>query len=638
MKSLSISRGVYRTAGRDCRELIFFTLLALSLFLKFYFLEYELSEHVRRAPLSVASSAALAAFAAAAASLFWRRGRLAAALLLDLGLTALLVADLLYMRYYSDLFSFHNLGLSSQLGEISDSVFALFSPHDLLYFIDMPLLFGYYRIFGRISVRPFFRRLTLRRLAGTLLFSALLLSVFAFHIYSYNRLVPGVLRSMWDRPAICCNIGALSYHAADGWNTLRDKLSLRALGDAEADELRLWYENTVRNRPRPAGLFGAEHGKNLIVIQAESLQSFVVGLKVGGREVMPNINAFAREASLSAEAYSQTASGNSSDAEFLVNAALYPAASGVAYTRFAGNRYRALPHALKEAGYITLAMHGDRPGFWNRAHMYPALGFDRFISKKDYVNDEIIGLGLSDRSFFRQSLAMLEAEKKPFYAFMITLTSHYPFSFAELIRQADFDPGAETEGAVLRSYLAAIHYFDREFGAFIDGLKRSGLYGRSVIVLYGDHAAVPRWDSEALSKLLGTDLSKDHNWRRVNSVPLIINAPGVKKLPRDEKMALGLVNLPSSLAALLGVDFSDGLGESIFSGRADAPVIFRNGSYVTGDIFVEPANGRAVNIKSGEAADYADFSALTEESAKILHVSDMILEYDLLRRFDGGAR
>ncbi|MFR5879581.1 MAG: hypothetical protein ACLUEQ_01575 [Cloacibacillus evryensis] len=37
----------------------------------------------------------------------------------------------------------------------------------------------------------------------------------------------------------------------------------------------------------------------------------------------PNLNAFVREASLASNVYNQTGSGNSSDAEFLANAALY---------------------------------------------------------------------------------------------------------------------------------------------------------------------------------------------------------------------------------------------------------------------------------------------------------------------------
>ncbi len=628
MNHLLESRVVYRVAGRDYRELIFFSFMAAALFIKFYFLEYEISRFVVRFPLSVAASAAISAAAVISVSLFWRRGRLPLALLLDFLLTGLVITDLLHMRYYSDLFTFHNLGLSAQVGEVSESVFALFSPRDLLYFIDIPLLYGYYRIFRRISVHPFFRRITSRRAAWSLLLFAAAAGVVAFHIAGYSKKVPGVLRSMWDRPAVCSNVGALTYHLADSWNTLTDWICRRPLSEAEMEDIREWYEEHLSKQRRPQGIFGVAEGRNLIVLQVESLQSFVVGLKVGGREVTPNLNAFIKEASLASEAYSQTGAGNSSDAEFLANASFYPAASGVAFTRFAGNRYAALPKALLDCGYRTLAMHGDRAGFWNRGRMYPALGFERFVSKKDYVNDESIGMGLSDKSFFRQSVEMLSKEPQPFYSFMVTLTSHYPFSFPKLLAQAGFDTG-EYSGTVVGSYLSAIHYFDREFGAFIKGLKKAGLYDKSVIALYGDHNAIPRWDSPTLSRLLGIDFTKDHHWRYVQRVPLVINVPGVKKLAWNQKMALGLANLPRTLALLLGVDFESGLGSDIFD-AAEAPVIFRNGSYVVGKIFVEPAKKSAVHVESGEARDYAAYAEMTERVRKTLDVSDKILEYDLM--------
>ena len=134
MNHLLNSRAVYRAAGRDYRELIFFSFMILAIFLKFYFLEYEVSRAVTRVPFSVAASLAIAAALVLPASLFWHRGRLALSLLLDFMLTALVITDILHMRYYSDLFTFHNLGLSAQVGEVSESVFCLLytspSPRD----------------------------------------------------------------------------------------------------------------------------------------------------------------------------------------------------------------------------------------------------------------------------------------------------------------------------------------------------------------------------------------------------------------------------------------------------------------------------------------------------------------------------
>lgn len=631
MNYLGNSIAGYRAARGDRRELIFFVLWAFVIFLKFFGLECEVWGRLPRAPLAYALSASLCAAFAVALSLLSRRARFACALVLDFAFSALIVTDLLHLRFYSDLFTFHNFGLSGQVGDVSDSVFALLSPRDALYFCDIPLFFVYYLLAARLRAAPVFGALSPKRAAASCAALALSLGLFVVMLYGYDRRMPNALAAMWDRPAVCCNVGAMAYHAADARNVLRESFVRKKLSEDEivaaAEEFAAFRKKLAP--PYPAA-FGAARGKNLIMIQAESLQSFVVGLRVNGREVTPNLNRFAREASFAGDLYVQTGLGNSADAEFLANAGLYPARSGVAYIRFADRSYDALPRLLNANGYATLAMHGDRAGFWNRAHMYPALGFERFVSKKDYEVDEVFGLGLSDGSFFRQSLAMLEAQERPFYTFLVTLSSHYPFGFPELLKAAAFDQGGEAEGTILRSYLAAIHYFDREFGNFIDGLKSSGLYDESVIILYGDHAAIPKWDAASLSKLIGKDLDEEYEWREANRVPLMAHVPGGVKLPYVKGRALGQIDIPASAASLLGVEFVSGLGRNIFAPEPQSsPVIFRSGDYASGGTLVEPAKRAAVDLKDGSRRDYLPFLETSAECARELALSDKILEYGL---------
>ena len=638
MNYLENSISGYRSARGDRRELIFFVLWAFVIFLKFFGLECEVWGRLPRAPLAYALSASLCAAFAAVLSLHPRRVRFACALVLDFAFSALIVTDLLHLRFYSDLFTFHNFGLSGQVGDVSDSVFALLSPRDALYFCDIPLFFVYYLLAARLRAAPVFGALGPKRAAASCTALVLSLGLFAVMLYGYDRRMPNALAAMWDRPAVCCNVGAMAYHAADARNVLRESFGRKRLREDEiaaaAEEFAAFREKLAP--PYPAA-FGVARGKNLIMIQAESLQSFAVSLRVNGREVTPNLNRFARDASFTGDLYVQTGLGNSADAEFLANAGLYPARSGVAYVRFADRSYDALPRLLRTHGYAALAMHGDRAGFWNRAHMYPALGFERFVSKKDYEVDEVFGLGLSDGSFFRQSLAMLEAQERPFYAFLVTLSSHYPFGFPELLKAADFDQGDEAEGAILRSYLAAIHYFDREFGKFIDGLKRSDLYDESVIILYGDHAAIPKWDAASLAKLLGKDLGDERSWRAVNTVPLMIRVPGAATLPHVRGRALGQIDIPATAASLLGFEFTSGFGRNIFAPEpASAPVIFRSGDYVSGGTLVEPAKRAAVDLADGREREYLPFAGLSSECARELALSDKILEYGL--RFPSGTK
>ncbi|MDO4988258.1 MAG: LTA synthase family protein [Synergistes sp.] len=615
----------YANKKTGVHEIIFFALCAAALLIKFYFLEYEVYPIITRFPMSAAASAALVLLILLPISLVWRKVRFAAVLLVDFALTALIITDLLYMRFYTDLFTVYNLALAGQADDVSDSVFALLRLSDALYFVDFPILAAYF--FGyRRNNGSFFGKITAKRVICTLMAMAISAAVVFCHITAYDKKVPKARKSMWNRVAVCNNVGALTYHLSDCINAASEKLRTETPSEEKIKDLASWYAENITSRTTP-DIFGIAKGKNLIVIQAESLQSFAVGLKINGREVTPNINAFMRETSFARSVFPQTASGNSSDAEFLANTGFYPAASGVAYTRFASRTYKALPQALRRAGYVTIAMHGDRASFWNRHNMYPALGFDKFISKKDYKTDEIIGLGLSDRSFFAQSLEMLKAEKKPFYAFLVTLTSHYPFRWKGLV--SPLPQRIYPDTTMVGAYIHAISYFDREFGTFIQNLKKSGLYDESVIILYGDHTAIPRGNADELARLTGLDLSKEHVWRSAQSVPLMIRLPHAQKLKYKENQSIGLANVPRTAAMILGVDYKDTLCGDIFT-SSKMPVIFRNGAFATENIYVDPTEKTAFSLTDGSARPYGSYEKTAKAVKQALEANDMILEHDLM--------
>ena len=325
MNYLGNSIAGYRAARGDRRELIFFALWAFVIFLKFFGLECEVWGRLPRAPLAYALSASLCAAFAVALSLLPRRARFACSLVLDFAFSALIVTDLLHLRFYSDLFTFHNFGLSGQVGDVSDSVFALLSPRDALYFADVPLFFAYYVLADRMRAAHLFGALNPRRVAASCAVLVISLALFSAMLYGYDRRMPNALAAMWDRPAVCCNVGAMAYHAADARNVLRESFGRKKLSE---DEIAAAAEEFAAFRaklapPYPTA-FGAAREKNLIMIQAESLQSFAVGLRVNGREVTPNLNRFAREASFAGDLYVQTGLGNSADAEFLANAGSIP--------------------------------------------------------------------------------------------------------------------------------------------------------------------------------------------------------------------------------------------------------------------------------------------------------------------------
>ena len=185
---------------------------------------------------------------------------------------------------------------------------------------------------------------------------------------------------------------------------------------------------------------------------------------MNGVEVAPNLNRFARECVYFRNAWNQTAGGLSSDSEFMANTGMFPAPSGAAYTEFDSNDYNSLPWNLRRKGYRTAAFQGTPGPFWNSLIMHHRLGFEKDYSRSTFPNGEIIGLGLSDRAIFSEALKTMAHLKNPFYAFVVTLSSHHPFDF-EGLDDGGFVLPRELQGTLIGNYLLSIHYFDREFGS-----------------------------------------------------------------------------------------------------------------------------------------------------------------------------
>jgi phosphoglycerol transferase MdoB-like AlkP superfamily enzyme len=610
------------------------------MWLKFYFFDSSLSPRFSLTFLTFAGGAGVLSCVVAPAALLPRPLRGPCLIALDAALSLLILTDALYLRYSADLFSLYNLGLYAQAGDVSDAIIALIEPQDAKYFVDIPFLALLSRA---ISREGGWRWLSIKRASAALVLATLGASCAAWKMHSYDRAVPGAIRSLWDRPAVAISVGSLVYHAADAMNVAGERIAKKHYSKEEEDELAGWIESRAAQRAGSRGAtFGVAAGKNLIMIQVESLQAFVVGLAFGGTEVTPNINRFARNGIHFTRAFNQTAGGNSSDAEFMSNASLFPTAKGAAFARFAGNAFITLGTELASRGYETTAFHGDKPGFWNRNHMYPALGFERFISKNEFAPGEGIGLGLSDRDFFRQSLEYLEDIKDdgPFYAFLITLTSHHPFNFGAFERQAIDIQLGELEGTVPGNYLRAIHYADAQIGNFLNGLERDELLDNSLIVIYGDHPAIPRGDADRLGALLGRDISSAAAWRDIQSIPIIMRLPRGEYAGKSDAPA-GQIDIAPTVASLMGFTIASAFGEDLLAGlgelsgreTSEKMTVFRNGSFVKGYEWVQPGDRRAVDLRTNKTASWSEKTASdARQAAELLAKSDMFIELDMARK------
>ncbi len=429
-----------------------------------------------------------------------------------------------------------------------------------------------------------------------------------------------------------------TYHAKD----IKKAIMKEDIGDIETLTGKDIADLKKRSEFVEGKYTGLGKGKNLIVIQVESLQNFVINHFHKGQEVTPNLNRLIKEKGslYFNNYYQQLGRGNTSDAEFVSHNSLYPSMEEPTYVQYEQNTFYGLPWILRDNGYTAWALHGYEKDFWNRKRAYVNQGFQRFISQEDYELVETIGFGLTDGEFFKQSMAYLKEldsiDENPFYAFMITLTSHNPFEMPE--RHQYLNIRDEYKDTLLGNYLQSIHYTDKAIGQFIEDLKREGLYEESVLVIYGDHFAINSLN-ENDQKLMTQYLGYPYDLDEMLKVPLIIHIPGLEANETITRVGSMLDFLPTILnimgyenqkGIMFGVDLINYEGENFVAPQTYA----LKGSIITDEILLEMSrdgvfeNSRVYNIKTRELLNPLDFIEEHQMVIEEINKSNYILKTD----------
>ena len=387
--------------------------------------------------------------------------------------------------------------------------------------------------------------------------------------------------------------------------------------------------------PEPDSDAGLLKGRNVIMIQVESLENAVIGQKIGGEEITPNLDRLSKEGLYFSNYYSPVGPGTTADAEFMTLDSLYSLPDGVAFIQDAFDRYSALPGLLKQNGYGTYSFHGDVPSFWNRANIYPQLGYDKWFGAEDYSVPRKIGaFSLGDADFFAQTLPKLEALPRPFFATLITLTSHTPFIIPSDLQTLDIpaDSGLSWQQ---KGYLESVHYTDQAIGDFIAQLKAAGLYGNSLILIYGDHGSFT-----GIADALGADKSVFPDLQ-ASQVPMIVLAPGTD-LRGERVTPASHLDLYPTVADLLGIkapaevfghDMIDGnenvaVSREPISGAVQSALTDELAFHVGGDGTF--ASGRCLAMPSRKPIALESCRQLYDRSSDAVRASDIMVKGDLI--------
>lgn len=539
-------------------------------------------------------------------------------------LSLLMFADTMYYNYYNQTVSIRQLWQAKAVTAVPKSFLATLIPASFLLFVDIPFV---YHCFKKYSDKfnqikwPFRGKIK-------------------YAVYILTAVVLTMVVNPFHSAAVA-RVNTMEFftsHVGDICETIADKVAPESMEEEEI--LEVLDEVTPETAKPKYNAIG--EGKNLIVIQMEAMQQFVIGAEYNGQQITPNLNKLINGESLYFDQYySNIGKGNTADAEFSTLNSLYPIIDGESYRLFEENTYNGLPWMMRDKGYKAFAVHGYEGTFWNRENAYPEQGFEDFISMEDLDQSEMIGMGISDKSMFKQLIPILQNQTEPYFSFVITLSNHHPFVLDEQYRTLQLLE--EDKDTKFGDYLETVHYTDEAIGQFIDELKAAGLYDNTVIALYGDHHGL-NCGMEDVYDRMSQFIGRSYDYDEMLNVPLIINVPG-SGIKETIHTTGGQIDFLPTIGNIMGLPIADDhfiLGQDIANAK-DGFVAFTSylfeGSFATNDVMFEISReeifegSRAWKIGTNEPVDASQFKEQYDKAMLLKQTSKEILEQNLIAEY-----
>lgn len=374
-------------------------------------------------------------------------------------------------------------------------------------------------------------------------------------------------------------------------------------------EIERWLASQPKHQPADSV---TEKRSNLLIVFAESLESWVLEKKVDGKEITPCLNRLLKEKSTlyAPNVLTQVKGGRSIDAQLMICSGLLPLMSGTYSSLYYDNTFYTLQKAmrgLKHSRSYLLTI--DKVSTWNQGAVARSFGTDTIISYHNFKMTEAFGTHkrIGDASFFQQCREKIERGEvwKPgesVYMQFVTYSGHAPFKLPDHLRTITF-PASIPEKAA--DYMTTAHYTDKAIGDFVAYLKTLPQYKETIVVIVGDHEGLASYRQELVGNPACRGLVSDKQLTPF----IVLNSPvGM----RYDKF-MGQIDIYPTLLNLMQLDAYrwHGLGQSILDPRKQGVAV-----------------GSVMNVE-GTGSD-KEVERLKEAHT----VSDYMLRYDWLKRLD----
>ena len=281
---------------------------------------------------------------------------------------------------------------------------------------------------------------------------------------------------------------------------------------------------------------------NVVVILEESLGSEFWGC-LGRRETLtPEMDKLATEEGMLFT--SLYASGNRTVRGMEGVLSSFPPLPGDSIVkRDRSDNVETLARVLKRDGYDTMFLYGGRGVFDGMRSYAVRNGYDRFVEQKHFAKPTFTTIwGVCDEDLFSRSIEemrALSATGKPFFATLLTVSNHRPYTYPK---------GRIPENPDRKWRKYAVKYADYSLGQFFRAAKQEPFWTNTVFAVIADHGA----------RVYGKESIPIHSYE----IPLVILGPAVVKAPIKIPQLGCSLDVGPTLLGLVGRPY-----DSLFFGR-----------------------------------------------------------------------
>ena len=399
----------------------------------------------------------------------------------------------------------------------------------------------------------------------------------------------------------------------------------------EQDIAFLKEEYSKENDKKKNRYTGKQKGKNLIIVQLEGVDSWLIN-----KNDTPTLYNMMRNSINFTNHYSYYNGGGSTfNSEFAVNTGFITPLSYTqnAYTFNKNSFPYSLAHLFKNEGYSVNAFHMNTKEFYSRGTNYKNWGYDNYYG--------LVDLGTyKDNSYYLDRELILNEDfnekmfsDKPFVDYIITYTNHMPFSSekgnCKMLLDLDSEENENVSYDLNEEDCARRQAKETDYmmELLLNELKTRNLYNNTTIVVLTDHYLYTLSDKTILDKYKNTSNNL------INYTPFFIWNNGKDK--KTVKTVTSQLNVLPTILNLFGIDYNPNnyIGSDALDNNYQKIVFFSDYSWYDGNVYVDGGIVTNKRYISEEALDDKNYYV-----NYLIKKNDLTLKYNYFKELEKSSK